>query len=243
MSNTLMIGISQQMALRRQMDVIANNLANMNTTAFKAEGLVFQEYLKEIQTDGGATDVSYVLDIGVNRDMSIGKLLVTNNPLEFAIENEGYFVVETEQGLRYTRNGQFSLDEQGQLVTRDGFPVMDTDDRPIIINQTAEHIVVDQDGSIRIDGRAAQQIRVVDFENPKALLQEGSSLFSAEDQRPEDVLAPQIVQGALESSNVMPIVQMTKMIETQRAYQSTGRMIEGVEENKLAAIRTLGREA
>lgn len=243
MSNTLMIGLSQQMALRRQTDVIANNLANMNTTAFKSEGLVFQEYLKEIETEDGSTDISYVLDIGVNRDMSRGNTLVTNNQLDFAIQDEGYFVIETENGHRYTRNGQFSVNEEGLLITRDKNPVLDIDDNVITIKQSAQHIVVDQDGSIKIDGRPTAQIRVVTFENPNALQQEGSGLYSMESEDPEDLLNPQLVQGALESSNVVPIVEMTKLIETMRAYQATGNMIEKVEESSVTAIRTLGREA
>ena len=241
MSNTLQIGLSQQMALRRQMDVVANNLANMNTTAFKAEGLVFHEYLKEVETDDGTTELSYVIDYGINRDMSIGAMSVTNNPLEFAIKKEGYFAVETDDGMRYTRNGQFSIDAEGQLVNRDNHPVLDIDGNAIFIPSGTEHILVDQDGAIKLDGRAGQQIHVVTFENPNALQQEGAGLFST-DQRIEDVLDPQIVQGALESSNVMPIVEMTKMIETQRAYQSTADLLDKVEQSSLTAIRTLGGE-
>lgn len=242
MSNTLQIGLSQQMALRRQMDVVANNLANMNTTAFKAEGLVFHEYLKEVETGEGKTELSYVIDYGLNRDMSIGAITVTNNPLEFAIKKNGYFVVETDDGLRYTRNGQFSIDAEGQLVNRDNHPVLDIDGNAIFVPSGTEHVLVDQDGAIKLDGRPGQQIHVVTFESPNAMRQEGAGLFST-DQRIEDVLDPQIVQGALEASNVMPILEMTKMIETQRAYRSTADLLDKVDQSSLKAIRALGGEA
>ena len=124
MENTFLVGLSQQIASHRAMEVIANNLANLSTPAFKKESVAFEEYLTNVpatETEGGGvTPVAFVLDRGVVRDLSSGRLEQTNGVLDFALEGRGYFVVDTPQGERYTRNGLFQLNNQGQVVTDDG---------------------------------------------------------------------------------------------------------------------------
>ena len=142
MSTTTTVALSQQMALERTLDVIANNLANMSTTAYKTETVVFEEYLMEVETESGTEDVSYVIDKGVNRDLKQGHQIVTNNPLDLAVNGSGYFVVETPEGDRYTRNGHFVLDDRGQLSTKEGYAVLSTSGQPIMLSP--------QDGEISI---------------------------------------------------------------------------------------------
>ena len=128
MENASLIGLSRQTALRRQLDVIANNLANVNTPGFKAERMMFEEYLMPVanmemarQRDG---NMSYVQDLATIRDYAAGTLVQTENPLDVAIQGDGWFVVDTENGERYTRNGGFMLNAGGELVTSEGHPVM-----------------------------------------------------------------------------------------------------------------------
>src|SRR5262249_41679252 len=125
--NTFLVGLSQQLASRRSMDVIANNLANLSTPSFKRETVQFEQYMTRLPATeaegGGMMDVAFVLDRGVVRDLSAGRLEQTNGVLDFALSGPGYFVVDTPEGERYTRNGHFQLDNQGRVVTDDGYVV------------------------------------------------------------------------------------------------------------------------
>ncbi len=239
MSNTMSIALSQQMALRRNMDVIANNLANMNTTAFKTESVIFEEYLMDVQKpDGNTESFSYVLDQGVNRDLTEGHQQVTGNPLDFSIKGPGYFVIETDAGERYTRNGNFTLNPEGQLVTKEGYAVLDTGRAPITFTPQDGEITVAEDGTISTQLGQRGQLYVVSFDNESELSKEGGSLFSTlQTATPvEDII---IVQGMTEQSNVAPIIEMTKMISVLRAYQSASELLKANQDMNTEAIRTL----
>ena len=240
MSTTTTVALSQQMALRRTMDVIANNLANMNTTAFKSESVVFQDYLMDVQTENGTEEVAYVIDQGTTRNLTPGNQVVTENPLDFAINGDGYFVVETPQGDRYTRNGHFILDETGQLITKEGYPVLGSGGQTITLTPEGGMITVSADGTISDDTGQKGQLALVRFDNETALDKEGDSLFVT-DQDPIPVGNPSIVQGFIEQSNVSAIMEMTKMIDVMRAYQSAAKLMETQNELTLQAIDELSR--
>lgn len=126
MQNAEIVGLSQQTALQRNLDIIAHNLANMDTTAYKVERPLFHTYLAEIRdVEGRHDNARMVNDYGMTRDMSEGALKSTSNPFDVAIQGKGYFMVSTSDGERYTRNGHFGLNGQGQLVTSDGDPVLE----------------------------------------------------------------------------------------------------------------------
>ncbi len=239
MSNTIAIALSQQMALRRNLDVIANNLANLNTTAFKTESVIFEEYLMEVKApDGTTTQYSYVLDQGVNRDLTEGHQRVTGNPLDLAIKGPGYFVIETAAGERYTRNGHFTLNNDGQLTTKEGYAVLDDGNAPIVFTPQDGDITIASDGTITTNLGPRGRIAVVTFENEAALSKEGDSLFSAVDApKPNDTAI--VVQGAIEQSNVAPIVEMTKMISVMRAYQTAADLMSTNQDMAVEAIRSL----
>ncbi len=152
MENTFLVGLSQQVASHRSMEVIANNLANLSTPAFKQETVAFEEYLMNVpatEAEGGGTiPVAFVLDRGVVRDLTGGRLEQTNGVLDFALEGPGYFVVDTPEGERYTRNGHFQLDNQGRVVTDDGY-VVQSDGGAIALQQ--------QDSDIRSRPRRHDQ--------------------------------------------------------------------------------------
>jgi flagellar basal-body rod protein FlgF len=225
MSTTTTVALSQQMALQRNMDVIANNLANMSTTAFKTESVIFAEYLMDVETETGTEQVSYVIDSGVDRDISQGHQAVTTNPFDFAINGNGYFVIETENGNRYTRNGHFSLNELGQLSTKEGNAVLDKGGSPILLSPEESDFFVSSDGSVSTSAGSKGQIAIVEFEDQASLLKEGDSLWTSTEE-PNDAENPVITQGSIEQSNVSAIVEMTKMIDVSRAYQTAAKLAQ-----------------
>lgn len=247
MEQAITIALSRQMTLRRAMDMVANNVANANTPAYKAESPVFTEFLMK---DASAEDhdgrgrlggLSYVIDSGTHRDMADGNIITTGNPLDFAINGEGYFSVLTDGGERYTRAGHFSINEAGQLITSEGDPVLSDGGAPIQINPDDGAIEVGRDGTIATANGTIGRLGIVEFEDERAMKKVGSTYYETEE-NPAPVANPVVMQGAIENSNVQPVVEMTRMIEVMRTYQSTQRSIEKMGEMSQAAIRQLGRE-
>ncbi|MBV9539932.1 MAG: flagellar basal-body rod protein FlgF [Alphaproteobacteria bacterium] len=243
MDNSLLISLSHQIATYRSMDVIANNLANASTPAFQREEPTFQEYVAHVpaaEGQAGATQsLSFVQDAGVVRDLSEGHLNGTNAPFDFAIHGKGYFAVQTPQGERYTRNGHFSLDASGQLVTSNGDAVQG-DGGAITITPDDGEVHIAQDGTISGKNGQIGRLKVVDFANPRLLKKEGASLYDAAGQAPSTAVGASIQAGMLETSNVEPVVEITHMIEVMRAYQATAMLTQSHEDLMRQAIDKLG---
>lgn len=237
--NTVYIGLSQQLALNRQLAVVANNLANMNTTAYKTQRMLFEEFL--VKTDGGP-QMSFVQDVAVARNLEDGELAPTGNPLDFGLSGRGYFAVETPDGLRYTRNGHFRLDDEGRLVTQDGLPVLDDRDQPIQVSREQTQIQVSPDGTVATGPGQTARIKVVGFANEYKLTPVGASLYETAE-APQPAPATKVMQGMLEGSNVEPILEINSLIELSRAYQSTQQMLENDHDLRRRTIRQLGQVA
>lgn len=240
MQNTSYIALSRQAALWRQMEVVANNMANANTPSFKGEQMMFREYLVPTRSSDRAVGnkLSFVQDVGVLRDTREGPLTKTDNPLDFALHGDGYFQIETEAGMRYGRNGHFRLDQTGMLVNSQGFAVMDDRDQPIIFAPNETNIEVSSDGTVTTENGRVAKIKVVKFENDQQMRQAGDSLFETT-QDPETVQTPNIAQGMMEESNVQPVVEMTRMTQILREYQGVQKMLDAEHERQLKAIQTL----
>lgn len=242
MENTSFVALSRMTTLRRQLNVIANNLANMNTTGFKGEKMMFVEHL--IRSRGGerilGDEIAYVRDIATVRDLSEGPLKATGNPLDVAIHGEGYFVVETGNGDRYTRNGRFSLDESGQLTTMNGDPVLSDSGQPFFFSPEDRNIEITRDGTITTENGQLGRLQIVRFENPHELKEISGGLFDSE-APPLDVDEPNVVQSMLESSNVEPIVEMTRMISVHRAYKGVQKLVESENERVKKMIGELAK--
>ena len=185
MENTLLIGLSRQIALQRELDVVANNVANMNTTGYKADGAIFEEYLmpgaQGAGFQGADRRVSYVQDRATWRDVGSGPIRPTGNPLDVAIDGDAFFVVQTPRGERYTRNGAFQINAQGELVTTTGDRVVG-DGGPIQFQSTDNSISINPDGTITAreggDSRndsARGRLRLVRFDNVQRLQKESVS--------------------------------------------------------------------
>ena len=245
MENPSYIVLSQQMGLRRQMDVIANNLANANTVGFKAERMLFTEFLTgkagNPGTSGPGARISFLGEAGTLADMREGQLQSSSNQLDFAIHGPGYFTVDTPGGPRYTRDGRFELDGQGRLVTRDGFPVLGPSGQPLSVPTGTVKVEVTKTGKVTSDKGDVGQLALAKFDNELALRKAGANLYET-DAQPQPVdTATQVQQGMVEASNVQSILELSQMIEVQRRYQASQRLIEQEHERARSAIQKLTR--
>jgi flagellar basal-body rod protein FlgF len=241
--NTFLVGLSQQMASNRAIEVIANNLANIGTPAFKREAVQFEQYIVPVpatEAEGGGTvNVSFVLDRGVSRDLAGGRLEPTDSRTDFAITGPGYFVVQTPTGDRYTRNGHFKFDDQGRVVTDDGY-VVQSDAGAITLQPQDGDLQVGPDGSLSTNVGLLGKLRIVTFANELALRKTGSSLYEAGAQAPQTATSVRVHQGVLERSNVEPVIEIAHMIEVLRAYQASADLTQSGENLLNQAIEKLG---
>ena len=241
MDSTLLISLSHQLAASRSMDVIANNLANVSTPAFQREEPTFKEYVVNAQPVEGQIDIqplSFVQDAGSVRDLSEGRMETTGATFDMAIHGQGFFVVQTANGERYTRNGHFTLDNSGQIVTSNGDPVQG-DGGPITITPDDGLVHIAADGTVSGKTGPIGRIRVVDFANPRLLVKEGASLYST-DQPAVTADKFKLQPGMLEASNVQPVLEISHMIEVMRAYQATALLTQSQEDLLRQAIDKLG---
>lgn len=236
MENTGYIALSLQSALKQQMDVVANNLANMNSTAYKGEKVLFTEHL--IQTADNKL-VTLVQDLAVVRDLQQGPMAASHNDLDLAIRGDGYFTIDTAAGERFTRRGAFTLNEQGQIVTLEGDPLLNAGGSPISLPTDARAITIARDGTVSTEQGEIGRISLVRFEDQHLLTKTGDGLFDAGDAEPEPVGDPDIVQGMLEGSNVHGVAEMTLMIDTVRSYQMAASLAQSEDERQRNAIELL----
>ncbi|WP_135079406.1 flagellar basal-body rod protein FlgF [Terasakiella sp. SH-1] len=237
MENSLLIALSRQSTLKREMASVANNIANMNTHAYKRESMMFDDYL--MRSKGGdaimGDKLMFVRDIAQYRDLSEGSFEDTGNPLDLAIHGEGYFVVETPEGNRYTRNGHFQLNNEGVVVTSDGHPVLTADGEKIETDPTNSRIEVSRTGQIFTDAGELGQIGIVEFENPQFMDKTSNTLFSSKEAGAQ-IEMPHVMQGKLELSNVQPIIEMTRMIDVHRSYERAKSLVTKEDERMKKAL-------
>lgn len=243
MENAAYVGLSRQMTLRRELDVVANNIANADTTGFKVEQLLVGTELGDRARNAFVRPgVSFVLDNGVGRDYGQGALEQTGRSLDFAIEGEGvFFKVQDGAGEAYTRDGAFTLDPEGRLMTQGGQAVLG-DGGEIILDRTLGEAQVGADGTISQNGQLVGRLSVVRFDALGALEKGGDGLYrNASNSTAIEATDARIRQGMLEGSNVNPILEITNLIEIQRAYESVTRMIENTNELSRRSVERLGR--
>jgi flagellar basal-body rod protein FlgF len=238
MNNASIISLSNQLARSRQMDIVANNLANANSTAFKSEQPLFTQYLANLGP-GQAQKMAFPQNIGVTRNFDEGPITSTGNPLDLALQGDGFFVVNTANGPRYTRAGTFALNAQGRIVDLQGDTVIDENGSPITIPPTDSHITISTDGTISTEAGQLTRLKLVRFDNPRALAEEGTGLYIADKVQPRPASGVKVIQGSLEGSNVQPIVELSRLIEISRQYQSSQNMIKSEDERQKSAINVL----
>jgi flagellar basal-body rod protein FlgF len=250
MQNALLVGLSRQVALGRELDVVANNIANLNTSGFKADGAVFEEYVSPTaRLDnfmGADRPVSFVQDRATWLDMSQGPLERTGNSLDVAIDGRGFLAVQTPRGERYTRNGGLQINNNGELVTSEGYQVLG-ESGPITFQPKDRNIAISEDGTISVrEGNNTSsesqrgQLRVVKFDQPGRLQKDGSSTF-----KPPAGVTPQadktsrIIQGSVEKSNVRSVMEMTRMIEVTRSYTQIAALLQQQADLQRTAVEKL----
>jgi flagellar basal-body rod protein FlgF len=248
MDNALYVGLSKQVLLERELDITANNLANANTTGFKVETLMSTpDPVTPPAMQAGSRPIQFVADNGVARDFSQGALQPTGAPLDLAIMGQGFFQISTANGTRYTRDGRFATDSQGQLVTQAGDPVLDASGSPITLNPQGSQPSIGGDGTITqtLPGQGASQtvgkVGVVSFADMSSLTKEGEGLFSNTTNAPPQPVTGQVLrQGMLESSNVQTITQVTDLIRISRAYDMISNMMNSTASLSETAVQRLG---
>jgi flagellar basal-body rod protein FlgF len=230
------VTLSRQSGLLHQMDAIANNIANASTTGFRREGVVFSEH---VARTGDAPSLSIGFGNARVVDLSQAGLARTVGSLDFAIQGDGFFLIDTPQGPQLTRAGSFTPGADGTLQTADGHPVLDGGGATIFIPPDARAIAVAQDGTLSADGRPLSRIGLWQPSDPMTLKHQAGTMFSAGDLEPAE--GGQVMQGYLEDSNVDPMSEIARMIAVQRAYELGQGFLDREDERARNVIATLGR--
>ncbi|MCB9994169.1 MAG: flagellar basal-body rod protein FlgF [Hyphomicrobiaceae bacterium] len=242
MENAQLISLSRQMALARQMDVVANNVANINTTGFKAESLLFEDYIMPVADYSAAAtpgdeQLHYTDDWATVHNFQPGAIQQTGNALDVALEGPGFFVVQTPAGERYTRDGSFKINNSGLLVDDQGNTVL-SEGGEIRFTDSETDIHFNPDGSIVTSAGNKGTLRVAEFDEPRALVHQGDNLFSS-DQQPLAASRTTLIPGALERSNVSGVSEIANMIRVQRAYETISSLLDRQNQLRETAIRDL----
>ncbi|WP_299947447.1 flagellar hook-basal body complex protein [uncultured Ruegeria sp.] len=235
--DTAYVTLSRQSGLMNEMRMVANNIANANTTGYRQQGVVFSEFVRDMP---GNPSLSLSRAQVRNTSLQQGMLTETGGSFDFAIEGDGFFMIETPAGNRLTRAGSFSPNAEGDLVTMDGHRVMDSNGAPVFVPPDADTIDVGSDGTMSVNGQILGQIGVYGVADPQNLVREGSTHFRPGGQvDPMD--EPVVLHRFLEGSNVNAVGQVTRMIEVQRAYELGQSFLEAEDERVRGALKALMR--
>lgn len=238
MDNATYATLTRQSGLMNELRIVANNIANANTTGFRAEGMIFSEYVNNL----GADHPSLSMATARVRDtiMTQGTLEQTGSPFDVAIEGDGFFLIQTPDGDRLTRAGNFTPNQNGDLVTPEGYPVLDAGGAPVFIPQGLGTVAIASDGTLSAAGQPIGQLGLVIPNDPDGLIREGGTRFAAPDGF-GPALDGRMLQGFLEASNVNPTLQVARMIEVQRAYELGQNFLQKEDERIRGVIQAIGR--
>lgn len=232
MSDGLYVAMSGAMAQERALDVTANNVANANTAGFRAERVTFEEVL------GGQGNLSFVSAEEASVDTSRGELRSTGNPLDVAVDGDGWFAMQTPQGVRYTRSGEFRLGPGGELIDPRGNSVLDAGGNPLLVPGDAKDVTIDSAGQILADGLPVGQMRIVQL-NEANLRNEGGNYYTARG-AVQPVENAQVVSGHVEGANFDPVRGMVDLIRISRNHESLHQMMSTYREIDQRAVREIG---
>jgi flagellar basal-body rod protein FlgF len=246
LDNSTYVSLSLATALRREMDVAANNMANANTTGFKAERVVFSSYL---HSDPAAAtgDTNFLIDQGSYVDARQGALSQTGNLLDVALKGDGWFGYETPQGQRaYGRDGSLAVDAQGNLVTLTGARVLDIGGNPIALPpDVGADLAISRSGVISsLNNGVIGQIGVFGLPDLQVYERIGNGMFVPPDvegiRPPVPDTVTEVIQGAIEGSNIQPVVEMTRMMSIQKAYERAVQLMNSEDELRRDMLRRIG---
>ncbi len=242
MENSIYLGLAKQNVLRTNLDIVANNVANMSTPGFRAQNILFEEYLSDPRYNR-QDELSFVYDRGHYETTSPGPVKTTGNPLDVALTGPGFLgVVMSDGGVAYTRAGNFQLNVNGELTTSEGFLVAGTGGGAITIPRDATEIKIDKSGMISTQGGVIGQLLVAEFDNVQTLEAMGNNMYRT-DAAVQPAVNTVVNQGLLEGSNVQPVVEMTRMIDLLRNFQSMQNVLQTENERLRTAIQRLTRQS
>ncbi len=247
MDNALYVGLSRQLTLQRQLEIAANNIANVDSAGFKVESLMLQTDPLTPDKARGAGPIKYVLDDGVGRDFHQGSVAQTGETYDVAIQGDAFFRIQTPQGPRYTRDGRFTTDDQDRLVTQNGDPVTTADGAEITFDPKKSAPSIGRDGTISQTDERGQvtqvgKLTVARFTNLAELKKDGDTQFTS-DETPVAATDAVIRQGAVEQSNVSPVLEITSLIDITRAYERVQQMLATTSDLSRSAVQRLGKSS
>jgi flagellar basal-body rod protein FlgF len=243
MDTSLYVNLSYQSSLNRRLELIANNISNVNTTGFKAERVMFDQFTFK---SGPAKDVSYVIDRASYTDHSTGSINQTGNQLDVAVVGEGWLQVETPEGIKYTRDGRMVINANQELTALDGSPILDEGGARIFIPEQAQSVDISKAGTISVNLAGEPlpieigRIGIVDFNDTQNLVREESGRYSgaAESFLKENA---SVQQFAIEGSNINPIKEIVKLMEISRAYSQVAESSNDIHKTKKDSIARLSK--
>lgn len=238
MNNAGYAAITRQEGLLRELQLVAHNIANLSTTGFRREGVLFSEFVRRL--DGGEPPLSMAAANARQTYLTQGALTPTGGALDMAIEGDGFFLIETPQGERLTRAGHFHTTPEGEVVTPDGHPLLDAGGARVFVPGEAGIVAIARDGTLSVDGEPLAQIALVRPEDPAQLRRAAGVLME-----PLGEVVPAeaavIHHGFLEESNVNPLTEMARLIAVQRAYELGQSFLDREDERIRNVVQTLGR--
>lgn len=230
MDNTSYVALSRQMSLWKQMNIVSNNMANMNTAGYKQDDVIFTSYLQQTPSAQGigADPIYFTQDFASYADFNEGAFKETGNDLDVAIRGRGFFCIETNAGERYTRKGQFTLNEDGALTTTEGDIVLSENNAPIFFAPGEKEIMISESGDVMTENGIIGRLKIANFAQDDKLLKVSGVLFEnqADNQVTYSSDNNRLMQGMVESSNVNAIAEMTNLIQIQRSYDYVQQMID-----------------
>jgi flagellar basal-body rod protein FlgF len=241
MDNAQLVAHSRLQTLQRQLDVLANNIANAGTTGFKSRGMQFSEFLqpnaKSDSFKGAARSISFVIDRGATLDFTDGPIEHTGNATDIALRGPALLAVKTAAGERYTRNGSLATNTKGEIVTSDGHVVLGAGGA-IIADPADGPLEITSDGTVGNHSGPIGKLKIVDVTDPTQLVNEGSNLYSAKSQLPASK-TPLVSVGSIEKSNVQPVLAMSRLIEVTRAYSALATSMQRLDDTQKGALERL----
>ena len=238
MQDSLYVSLSAQMALQRRLDTLADNVANASTVGFRATGIRFQD----VVSGTGQKSVAFASSGSTYLSQAHGPLTETGNPFDFAIQGNAWFALETPAGTVMTRDGRFSMNENGELMSIEGYPVLDAGGAPIQLDPRGGPPKAGADGSLRQNDQLVGAIGLYNFDPGENFVRYGNSgVVPAREPEPVvDRIDVGVAQGFVEESNVNPVLEMTRLIQVQRAFENVAAMIRQTGASTDDAIKTLG---
>ncbi len=238
MQDSLYVSLSAQIALQRRLDTIADNVANASTSGFRATGVKFED----VVSGNGQRAVSFASSGKTYLSGAHGAFTETGNPFDFAIQGSAWFGIETPAGVVMTRDGRFSMNENGELMSLEGYPVLDAGGAPIQLDPRGGPPKAGADGSLRQGEQLAGAIGLFDFDPGPDFVRFGNSgIVPARAPEPvTDRADVGVAQGFIEESNVNPVLEMTRLIMVQRAFENVAALVRQTAASSDEAIKTLG---